>query len=306
MYRRRPRWRDADRDSVGATDGKGPGHSRAAQPGTRTSGSGGPSFAMAALAAGARRRQRRLAHRRQARLRRQYIVRRCHGGTRPRPWRHRARPAERRGDPFGQARRIYCRRRYRRISRRHRRGRNRGQDYPRPRDRRSPGSPPGSDRGGDSRLLPWRRSRNRAGLQIPDRDRRRAARLSGGPAWTAPRSRRHGAPHASDQSDAGDARHADRTEFPGQAGEIARARRRGDAGAPRARRRQIRGHGRIEDRAGKAVGIPAQFRACPHAAFGAHEIGDREEGAGRALSGAPCADRFMGSKRRRSARDAEG
>ncbi len=88
-----------------------------------------------------------------------------------------------------------------------------------------------SDRGGGARLLPGWRPRSRARLQVPDRGRRRAVRISRSDAWPASRPRRHGARAAPDQSDRSHDHDADRPYAARGPRPVARPGRRGDAGA---------------------------------------------------------------------------
>ena len=119
-----------------------------------------------------------------------------------------------------------------------------------------------------------------------------------------PGPRRHRALHATGQSDAGDDADADRQDHRRAQGKIARAGRRGDAGAARPQR-------------GKGCGVrPPQARRARTAQYrlelGARarrpRLADarrgRQGGARGTLSRALCADRSLGKARRRQIRDA--
>ena len=135
--------------------------------------------------------------------------------------------------------RFCCRRRHRGVPRHHRAGTgrsDRGLDHPGPRRARLSRPLAAADRCGDPRLLSRRRARTGAGLRFPYRHRRRELRLSGSAARPASRPRRHGAAASADRSDAGHDHDADRQDRARAPRAVAASGRRGDAGAPRARR----------------------------------------------------------------------
>ena len=218
---------------------------------------------------------------------------RAGGAGKPAPGRHR--------HPLGETIRLHRRRRRQRIPRRHRPARRGDADRPRARGDRPAGSLEDSDRRRDSRLLPRRRARSRAGLPVAHRHRRRALRLSGSDARPASRPRRHRALHASGQSDAGDDVDADRQDHRRAQSQIARPGRCGDAGAPRPQRRQGRGVRPAETRKTRPAECDPEFRAGARLARLANARRGREGRAARALSRALCADRAVGKARRRQA-----
>ncbi len=243
-------------------------------------------------------RWRRLAAVRPRRRQRQHALGRGDRGTRRGACGRRARPAAGAGHPLGKAFRLHRRRRRQRLPRRDRPASGRGGNRPRaPRDRPA-GKSRDADHCGRARLLPRRRLRGRARLQVSHRHRRRALRLSGSDARPASGSRRHGSLHPADQSDGSDDADADRPHHRRPAREIARRRRCGDAGASCRQcgqgRRQRQAHAR---KARDAVEHPVG-RAGAQLPRDADAQGSRQGRARRALSGALRLDRSLGGARR--------
>ena len=117
------------------------------------------------------------------------------------------------------------------------------------------------------------------GLRPSHRHRRRELRLSRGAARPASRPRRHGAAAAPDQPGAGDDHDADRQDRARPAGEVARPRRCGDAGAPCPRRREGRRHRRAEAASARPARPAARHRPGAQPARVADAERGRQEGA---------------------------
>ncbi len=221
-------------------------------------------------------------------------------------WRRSSGPAAGSGDPLGEAVRLHRRRRRQRVPRRIRSASGRDGDGPRASHHRPAGKSRHADHRRGARLLPRRRLRDRARLQVSHRHRRRTLRLSGGDARVASGPRRHGSLHPPDQSAAGDDLDADRPHHRCAARQGAGRGRCGDARAARAQRRAGRGQRQARSRqAGCAVEAPVcgttAQRACD-----AHAEGSGQGRAGRTLSRALRADRPVGRARRRPRGDAVG
>ncbi len=243
---------------------------------------------------------------RSRRRQRQHALRRCDRGARRRACRDRAGPAAGAGHPFGKTVRLHRRRRRQCVSRRDRSAA--GGDGDRPCASRH--GPARESRHADdrrrARLLPRRRLRDRARLQISHRHRRRALRLPGGDARPASGARRHCPLHAPDQSDGSDDADADRPHHRCAARQIARRRRCGDAGAPRPQRGEgCRQRQACARKARAAVEGPVGRAGAQLPCDADAERGGQGR-AGRALSRALRPDRPLGRARRRPPGDAVG